>query len=287
MAVQMHVAYSSLVNGSAIFAGGPFYCAEGNLMTAEYKCMKTYEGLPDVTKLLKVTANYASTGDIDKTANLLDDRVYLYSGEDDSVVDSGVMSTLQTYYNNYVQPQNVVGDFAVESEHCWPTLSYGERCSTLASPYIGKCNFDGAGAAVQTLYPTITTRGTAVSANLKSFSQTPYITDTKASIDDTGYIYVPTACQNGATCHLHVSLHGCLQNIALIGNQFAADIGLNEWAEANNIVVLYPYVKKSYSYPSNPNGCWDWWGYTDKNYAVKKGVQMQFVRSLIKAVSGL
>jgi len=27
MAVQFHVSYSSAINGAAIFAGGPFYCA--------------------------------------------------------------------------------------------------------------------------------------------------------------------------------------------------------------------------------------------------------------------
>lgn len=83
-----------------------------------------------------------------------------------------------------------------------------------------------------------------------------------------------------------MSLHGCLQTQGDIQNQFATKIGMNEWAESNNIIVLYPYVKKSYSLPSNPNGCWDWWGYTDKFYGVQKGVQMQFVRSLIKAVAG-
>lgn len=33
--------------------------------------------------------------------------------------------------------------------------------------------------------------------------------------------------------------------------------------------------------------CWDWWGYTNKiNYGIKSGVQMQFVRSLIKQFAG-
>lgn len=35
------------------------------------------------------------------------------------------------------------------------------------------------------------------------------------------------------------------------------------------------------------HSCWDWWGYTNSiNYGVKSGVQMQFIRSLIKAVTG-
>ena len=37
MAVQMHVSHSKSINGSAIFAGGPFYCAESNVELAQYK----------------------------------------------------------------------------------------------------------------------------------------------------------------------------------------------------------------------------------------------------------
>ena len=50
------------------------------------------------------------------------------------------------------------------------------------------------------------------------------------------------------------------------------------------MIILYPYAKSSL--PSNPNGCWDWWGYTDKNYANQNGVQMKFVRDVITAVMG-
>lgn len=42
MAVQVHVAFSSVVNGSAIFAGGPYFCADANLYTAEYTCMVSF-----------------------------------------------------------------------------------------------------------------------------------------------------------------------------------------------------------------------------------------------------
>jgi len=288
MAVQMHVAFSSLVNGSAIFAGGPFYCAEGNLMYAEYKCMQTYQGLPNVDQLVSLTKTDEKTGDIDKTANLADDKVYLFSGSADTVVKSDVMHSLQEYYNFFVSPSAIVADFNVKAEHCWPTLSNGEACATLGSPYIGKCNFDGAASALKTLYgQNLNARGSYVAGNLQAFSQSPYLPAKAASLADTGYIYVPTACASGTTtCHLHISFHGCLQTADEIKNQYATDIGLNEWAETNNIIVLYPYVKKSLTIPSNPNGCWDWWGYTDKYYGVKSGVQMKFVRDLIKAVSG-
>jgi poly(3-hydroxybutyrate) depolymerase len=59
---------------------------------------------------------------------------------------------------------------------------------------------------------------------------------------------------------LHVVLEGCLQNEDKIGDQFYTHAGYNEWAESNNIIILYPQVKSG---PGNPNECWDWWGYTN------------------------
>ncbi len=38
-AVQMHVAFSRSINGSAIFAGGPYFCSNGVLETALTACM--------------------------------------------------------------------------------------------------------------------------------------------------------------------------------------------------------------------------------------------------------
>src|SRR5215204_1303011 len=39
LATQLHVAYSSTVRGSAMFAGGPYYCARGSLTQAQLACM--------------------------------------------------------------------------------------------------------------------------------------------------------------------------------------------------------------------------------------------------------
>ena len=58
-------------------------------------------------------------------------------------------------------------------------------------------------------------------------------------------------------------LHGCLQTIKDIGTEFVLNNGANEWAMANDAVVLYPQAS---SIPlSNPKGCWDWWGYTGED----------------------
>jgi len=41
------------------------------------------------------------------------------------------------------------------------------------------------------------------------------------------------------------------------------ETGLNEVAEANDIIILYPQARKSSTLPMNPKGCWDWWGYVE------------------------
>ncbi|HEX7635306.1 MAG TPA: fibronectin type III domain-containing protein [Noviherbaspirillum sp.] len=54
------------------------------------------------------------------------------------------------------------------------------------------------------------------------------------------------------------------------GRTFVDNAGYNRWADTNNIVVLYPQTTNG---NGNPNGCWDWWGYDDPNYAKKNGLR--------------
>ena len=299
MAVQMHVSHSANINGSAIFAGGPFYCAESNIEYATHKCMDQLLGPPDTQGLVALTMTDAALKLIDSPTHLKDSRVYLFSGKDDSVVDQRVMKSLLQYYNSFIpSPQNIMSDFNMNAEHCIPTVNYGEDCATLASPYIGKCGFDGAGKALQHLFedtlipPSNSASGDGIAANLFSFDQTPFfINDNLNSIGDTGYIYIPSACATGATggaasCRVHMSFHGCEQNLDLIGNEYAAHSGFNAWAEANNIIIVYPYVKASALIPYNPKGCWDWWAYTNVYYGTKSGVQVKFAAAIAEKITG-
>jgi poly(3-hydroxybutyrate) depolymerase len=63
--------------------------------------------------------------------------------------------------------------------------------------------------------------------------------------------------------------------------------GIDEWADTNKIIVLYPYaVPAPGPTPYNPNGCWDWWGYDDPNYSLKSGTQMSIVYKMVQRVTG-
>ena len=128
--------------------------------------------------------------------------------------------------------------------------------------------------------------GTAKDANLFQFDQTEFFSGSSTSINNFGYIYIPDACQDGSiACRLHVSYHGCVQDYDSIGDTWAVHAGYNDWAEANNIVVVYPYVTADLKM-GNGNACWDWWGYTGADYVLQSGVQMTFSKKVVDRIMG-
>jgi predicted esterase len=140
MANQMHVAYSSTIQGAAIFAGGPFYCAEGTILFAETICMDGTGGGPQVSKLIELTRSDEALGYVDPTSNLRDDHVYIFSGKLDTLVNPSVVKALEKYYEAFVDVDHIVTEYTQPAEHCIPTLDYkeGEECDLLSTPYIGK-----------------------------------------------------------------------------------------------------------------------------------------------------
>jgi len=133
-----------------------------------------------------------------------------------------------------------------------------------------------------------------IQSNIIEFDQSEFtgtgVTPKSISFGQKGYMYVPTQCQSGQLCKLTFVFHGCSQTTADVQEKFYSYIGMNEWAESNNIIVVYPQAIKSYSSPSNPNGCFDWWGYTDSlltdTYATNQGAQMKTIRNMIKGFIG-
>jgi poly(3-hydroxybutyrate) depolymerase len=131
------------------------------------------------------------------------------------------------------------------------------------------------------------------------FSDTPYNALQNASMAREGYVFIPAACKDGRPCKLHVAFHGCRQGGATdarmghSGNLFAKFAGYSEWAQANEIVVLYPQIQARggafpLTPPLNPRGCWDWWGqnYTHTAYHTQHGTQIKAVAQMINILVG-
>lgn len=287
MATQMQVAYSSVFRGAGIFAGGPYNCAQGNLNTALYTCMKTTFGTPDVQADISTTKSRGSSGEVDDPSNMQQHKVYMYSGENDKTVTRPVMDALQQYYEAFIPSSAILYETGIDSGHTQPTnISTNGPCGVTMSPYVSYCKYDGAGIALSHIYGDLTQpTASATSGDMIEFDQTEFLRGD--SMGSTGYVYVPKACASGTLCRLHLALHGCKQMQSQIGNAYIEGSGYNQWADANDIIVLYPQAEESTLNPQNPNGCWNWWGYNNdaKTYDTQSGSQVQALFSMMKRVA--
>jgi len=304
MTVQYHVAHSSSVVGVGVIAGAPYWSAQDNAVVG--LSVMTNPSLIDLSVLYSETSFAFGTNSIDSPANLQGSKVYLFSGTQDTVVVPGVMQKCLQYYQNYGANCQTV--FNVSAEHSWVTTNYGNQCAYLGSPYINNCNYDTAGALLRHIYGSVSLPGTYNSANLYTISQSSYVpsgyTLNGISMASTGYAYIPSACRTlrsnntspeekeqrksqvkgiGGTagCPVHICFHGCDQNAGAVGTQFVVNTGLNQYAETNNFVVLYPQTSTN---ALNPQGCWDWWGYTGPNYATQSAPQIVTVTNMANAL---
>jgi len=48
-----------------------------------------------------------------------------------------------------------------------------------------------------------------------------------------------------------------------INEKYVKNTGYITTAESNNIIVMFPQLVSTLT---NPGRCWDWWGYTNKNF---------------------
>lgn len=119
MAVQMHVAYSSLIRGAAVFAGGPYYCAQGSVMTATSTCMNALPTPPSPSVLLQAVHSAAAAGNIDPVSNLVNASVYLYSGTQDSVVHPQVVQAAEQLYQQLVTRVSTSGRWRAPCRGVW------------------------------------------------------------------------------------------------------------------------------------------------------------------------
>lgn len=300
MAVQFGVAWSSIINGVGVIAGGPYYCAQGTatagllgnvkpVLTATGPCMKGPP--PSLDPLIAQTDEWARRGDIDDPRNIAHQRIYLFAGYNDTVVNPTVGDAAYRFYSHYLggrDPGNLFLQTAIGAGHSQVTVNYGEPCNANEGYYIDHCNYDQAGIILEHIYGKLNAkRQGELSGKLLPFDQRGFTSPTSPasySMADTGYVYVPADCAAQQPCRVHIALHGCKQNAETIGDRYISYAGYNEWADTNRLIILYPQTiagNPAEFEPLNPFGCWDWWGYTNFNYAVKAGRQIATIKAML------
>ncbi|WP_079435442.1 PHB depolymerase family esterase [Zoogloea sp. LCSB751] len=257
---------------------------------------------------------WSARGLVDPVDGLAGQTVWLFHGYNDGIVKKPANDALRDWYGGFTPASQVFYKDDLNAGHAQISAACADASSGSCNPcaqtggkFINACAdkpgagglYDAAGAALQLFYGPLQRTVTAqLGSSLEAFEQTPFTRDRQGApvmpirlaMGDTGYVYVPQACKAGEPCRLHIAFHGCMQDAGSIGSQFAAGAGFNEWADRNRIVVLYPQAQStittpaSSSVPTNPMGCWDWWGYNDFLYDTSAGRYAQKGGAQIAAV---
>jgi len=282
MTVQYGVAYSASVVGLGVIAGGPYNCAFVNF-GGIVSCMS---GAPSGSLSWSAAQGFESLGQLDPVAGIAKLKVYLFGGTKDEVVHPPVVAATRDFFRAAgVPPKHLAYVDQLPAGHA---PSFGNACGTNAAPFIDRCRvkpsgpaYDQPKAILQHIYGPLKPAATALSSTVRPFDQREFAS-AATSLDSVGFVYVPKVCAGApGGCAVHVVFHGCRQGAQSVGSDVYASVGYNRWADTNRVIVLYPQVVTSEVLPANPEGCWDWWGYTGPTFQVRSGVQLSAVKAMV------
>ena len=308
MAGQFQLAHGRIVVGAGIIAGGPYGCAESlfadmlpgpgsamlNATKAINGCMLNAMqlwGVPNTRMLADRAVDLAGRNLIDPMPAVAADRVYLFTGKSDHTVVPAIVRAAERFYRELgVPPPQIKLVDGLDAGHAFVTESSGLACDETGKPYVVDCDYDQAGDMLSFIYGPLAPPSTSPAGDYLVFNQRTFTADLVThGMEDSGVVYIPRACRGAGEgtagrCRIHVAYHGCAQNRVLTGDAFIRQTGFARWADTNRLVVLFPQAATS---PFNPQGCWDWWGYTGRAFLTQSAPQIVAVRRMVERLAGL
>lgn len=321
MTVQMSIAHSSKFMGAGVVAGGPYRSAEtfpraapsastACILNSLYVAMTplTEFTAPDVDALIALARN---TRRIDDLAHVARQRVYIFTGRSDKVVNQFVVRKTRDFYERL----GVTGEALkfvddVDAGHCLITSNPDDTAplSENRPPYINFGGFMQSHDILRHIYPDLRPPGPA-RGELRLFRQAEFVEGRPdgAGLSDKAFYYVPSAVLDGAPARgVHLVMHGCKQGFefqdfvgglrnrdeAPYGARYVTRTGYLEAAEANDLLLLFPQVSGTDdTLFQNPDGCWDWWGYASEDpeapdYYTQDAVQIRAVNAMLDRLAG-
>ena len=140
MSVQFGVAWSSVIKGVGVVAGGPYYCAQastgegvisfgtGALLEAAGPCMTG--PLNDISALIKQAQSNGASGAVDATSNIGHQKIYVFHGYNDNVVARSVTDATVKFYRHYLGDKaegNLFYQSAIGAGHSFVTLDEAKK----------------------------------------------------------------------------------------------------------------------------------------------------------------
>jgi hypothetical protein len=323
MAVQVHLAHSSRLCGAGIVAGGPYRCAESFRAAAVLAedafeqsainlCMHPLvpQTAPNPQHLAQLARATAASGEIDPIANLALHKVYIFTGSNDNVVAPVTVAQTRKFYELLGVDQRLIAYHdSIHSGHA--LITDNPEDSPLAAnrpPWLNYGGFMQSHAILNFIHDDLQPASDRLTGRLMRFDQTEFFAgEPRACMSEFGYVYVPHAVEQGATARVHIALHGCMQghdhvnfvygrpdtaNQPPYGNRYVTTTGYNQIADSNNIIVLYPQLQgRDDNIAQNPEGCWDWWGYSSPDparpdYYSRNAIQIRAIYGMLRRLGG-
>lgn len=306
MAVQFGTAWSSVIRGVGVVAGGPYWCAKASSWLSYWSALSNATGaclsgpLPDLGEFLAKADAKAASGAIDSLQSVRRQKIYVFHGYNDDKVARPVTDAAAGFYRHYFGEANrgnlfyqtTIGaghSLVVAQDPPRPDLG---ACQANVGPFIDQCGYDQAGIILQHIYGALNPpRAGPLIGTIKSFDQSTYAKPknlSRLSLGETGYLFVPKSCADGEACRVHIALHGCRQTVGDVQQRFIEHAGYNAWADTNRLIVLYPQTAAANGFwPYNPQACWDLWGYVDydDSYVTKSGAQIRTIKAMLDALT--
>ena len=168
MALQMHVAHSSIMRGVGVVAGVAYACTDPALLVAArvlrgFECMDgagSFGGAGGAAFSIAKTADAAAVpGAIDDPAvHLPRQKIWLFSGYNDGMVRRAAMDAVALYYAHYVDAGNIFYKNNNHAPHALVTDNYGGPCLGFNSEFINNCAYNMAGHLFRHIYGALNQR---------------------------------------------------------------------------------------------------------------------------------
>jgi len=285
MAMQHLFAYSARVDGAGIAAGSPYGCG-----AFPHRMQHCYYGNADIAGSIAYIRWQFARGEIDDPSNLQQTPVLLFNGQNDWVVYTEVMRETLKQLRAFVNPQQLATRFRTGAAHVW-SLDHGSCgcgfCDFVSEPpvccNVNNCHYDLSGDMLTHIYGTLAPRTMAVQP-LRLVDQWSFMPKTgqwrSSGLERWAIVYVPTGCKGAVhRCRVHVNYHGCTARDWNRRRLWASALDLNEYGEANGIVIVYPQAAGD---QATGTGCWNWgFAADDPLFDARNSVQLKTVVQLV------
>lgn len=217
-------ALSDSLNPLVIFSGeiNPVTWFKPSIGNPIYQAVSECMLNPDHTKInYSYIKKNVEKNLIDHTDNIKDQKVLIFHGKKDSVLDIKMQNKLLSFYQHFNLPKENLKVIKGKGSHNFPiSEKKGIDCDKEDVPYLGNCQYDLAYEILSHLNQITADKSDINEDNLYMIDQTiskeninrgmKTFKQPSNSIAPYGYLYASEACLNNPeSCRLHVALHGC------------------------------------------------------------------------------